>query len=172
MPNSKSILKILFALGVWSFVVIGLFKIHSNNIVLEDYPQAPMSGRLLLQKDSKFNFEATSTTTDRILPLDVLIDSRQGKQFVSIYFSVEIKLQITTLKIAPYLKCYNCEPKQRILDTFFFSSLFASQVSMMSHWCVMLRIVYHHCRLHTGVNIRIFRRKKAQHVPNIRQYLN
>lgn len=80
MPNSKSILKILFALGVWSFVVIGLFKIHSNNIVLEDYPQAPMSGRLLLQKDSKFNFEATSTTTDRVLPLDVLIDSRQGKK--------------------------------------------------------------------------------------------
>lgn len=78
MPNSKSILKILFALGVWSFVVIGLFKMHSNNIVLEDYPQAPMSGRLLLQKESKFNFEATSTTTDRVLPLDVLIDSRQG----------------------------------------------------------------------------------------------
>lgn len=79
MPNSKSILKILFALGVWSFVVIGLVKIHTNNIVLEDYPPAPMSGRLLLQKESKFNLEATSTTTDRILPLDVLVDSRQGK---------------------------------------------------------------------------------------------
>lgn len=81
MPNSKSILKILFALGVWSFVVIGLFKIHSNNIVLEDYQQAPMSGRLLLQKESKFNLEATSTTTDRILPLDVLVDSRQGSYY-------------------------------------------------------------------------------------------
>lgn len=79
MPNSKSILKILFALGVWSFVVIGLFKMHSNNIILEDYPQAPMNGRLLLQKDLKFNFEATSTTTDRILPVDVLVDSRQGE---------------------------------------------------------------------------------------------
>lgn len=79
MPNSKSILKILFALGVWSFVVIGLVKIHTNNIVLEDYPAAPMSGRLLLQKESKFNMEATSTTTDRILPLDVLVDSRQGE---------------------------------------------------------------------------------------------
>lgn len=79
MPNSKSILKILFGLGVWSFVVIGLFKIRSSNIVLDDYQQAPMSGRLLLQKESKFNFEATSTTTDRVLPLDVLIDSRQGK---------------------------------------------------------------------------------------------
>lgn len=79
MPNSKSILKILFALGIWSFVVIGLVKIHTNNIVLEDYPQAPMNGRLLLQKESKFNLDATSTTTDRILPLDVLVDSRQGK---------------------------------------------------------------------------------------------
>lgn len=84
MPNSKSILKILFALGVWSFVVIGLVKIHSNNMVLDDYQsQMPMNGRLLLQKDMKFNFEATSTTTERILPLDVLIDSRQGKIFVS-----------------------------------------------------------------------------------------
>lgn len=67
-------------MGVWSFVVIGLVKIHSNNMVLDDYQsQMPMNGRLLLQKDMKFNFEATSTTTDRILPLDVLIDSRQGK---------------------------------------------------------------------------------------------
>lgn len=79
MPNSKSILKILFALGVWSFVVIGLVKIHSNNMILDDYQQIPMSGRLLLQKDSKFNFEATSTTTDRILPSDVLVDRRQGE---------------------------------------------------------------------------------------------
>lgn len=88
MPNSKSILKILFALGVWSFVVIGLFKIHSNNIILEDYPQAPMNGRLLLQKDLKFNFEATSTTTDRILPVDVLVDSRQGEQILLFIFSL------------------------------------------------------------------------------------
>lgn len=85
MPNSKSILKILFALGVWSFVVIGLVKIHTNNIVLDDYPPAPMSGRLLLQKESRFNLEATSTTTDRILPLDVLVDSRQGKFFPYIF---------------------------------------------------------------------------------------
>lgn len=80
MTKSKSILKILFALGVWSFVVIGLVKIHTNNMVLDDYQsQMPMNGRLLLQKDMKFNFEATSTTTERILPMDVLIDSRQGK---------------------------------------------------------------------------------------------
>lgn len=80
MPNSKSILKVLFALGVWSFLVIGLVKLHGNNVMLEEYPQAPLSGRLLLQKDNRFNFEATSTTTDRILPHDVLVDSRQGKK--------------------------------------------------------------------------------------------
>lgn len=79
MPNSKSILKLIFALGVWSFVVIGLFKLHGNNVILEESPQVPLSGRLLLQKDMRFNFEATSTTTDRILPHDVLVDSRQGK---------------------------------------------------------------------------------------------
>lgn len=79
MPNSKSILKVIFALGVWSFLVIGLVKLHGNNVMLEEYPQAPLSGRLLLQKDNRFNFEATSTTTDRILPHDVLVDSRQGE---------------------------------------------------------------------------------------------
>lgn len=79
MPNSKSILKLIFALGVWSFVVIGLFKLHGNNVILEESHQVPLSGRLLLQKDMRFNFEATSTTTDRILPHDVLVDSRQGK---------------------------------------------------------------------------------------------
>lgn len=70
----------MFALGVWSLVVIGLVKLHGNNVMLEEYPQGAMSGRLLLQKDNRFNFEATSTTTDRVLPHDVLVDSRQGKQ--------------------------------------------------------------------------------------------
>lgn len=78
MPNSKTILKFIFGLGVWSFVVLGLFKLHGQHIILTNHPQAPLSGRLLLQKDSRY-FEATSTTTDRIPPLDVLIDSRQGK---------------------------------------------------------------------------------------------
>lgn len=79
MPNSKSILKLMFALGVWSFVVIGLVKLHGHNVILDEYPQAPLSGRLLLQKDSKTFFDATSTTTDKVLPYDVLIDSRQGE---------------------------------------------------------------------------------------------
>lgn len=79
MPNSKTILKFFFALGVWSFVVIGLFKLHGQHVILQEHPQAPMNGRLLLQKEIRY-FEATSTTTDRILPHDVLIDNRQGKR--------------------------------------------------------------------------------------------
>lgn len=75
--SSKTILKFFFGLGVWSFVVIGLFKLHGQNVILQDHPQVPVSGRLLLQKENRY-FEGTSTTTDRILPHDVLIDNRQG----------------------------------------------------------------------------------------------
>lgn len=81
MPNSKTILKFFFALGVWSFVVIGLFKIHGQNVLLKEHPPAPLSGRLLLQKENRY-FEATSTTTDRID--DVLIDNRQGNNHACI----------------------------------------------------------------------------------------
>lgn len=83
MPNSKSILKVIFALSVWSFVVIGLVKLHNNNVIIEDYAQGQLNGRLLLQKESRFNFDGTSTTTDRILPPEVLVDNRQGKNCVN-----------------------------------------------------------------------------------------
>lgn len=76
MPNSKTILKFFFALGVWSFLVIGLFRIHGQNVLMHEHQQAPLNGRLLLQKENRY-YEATSTTTDRID--DVLIDNRQGK---------------------------------------------------------------------------------------------
>lgn len=79
MFNSKTLLKFLFALGVWSLLLIGVVKIQSNHVVLEEYPHGPLNGRLLLQKDNKYSFEATSTTTDRILPSDVLVDNRQSK---------------------------------------------------------------------------------------------
>lgn len=82
MPNSKTILKFFFALGVWSFLVIGLFRIHGQNVLLQEHPPAPLSGRLLLQKENRY-FEATSTTTDRID--DVLIDNRQGKIRLGFY---------------------------------------------------------------------------------------
>lgn len=77
MPNSKTILKFFFALGVWSFLVIGLIKLHGTHVDYENHPPLAMSGRLLLQKENRY-FEATSTTTDRLLPFDVLTDNRQG----------------------------------------------------------------------------------------------
>lgn len=86
MLNQKFILKILFALGIWSFVLLGLYKIHDYQVVeFERLPNIAKNGRLLLQKDNKYG-EATSTTTDQqILPADVLIDNRQG-ELVFYYF--------------------------------------------------------------------------------------
>lgn len=85
MLNPKSIIKVLCALSVWSFVVIGLVKLHSQHVIVDEYnPHAPLSGRLLLQKDNKMFLEATSTTTDKILPHEVLIDSRQGEWTLSL----------------------------------------------------------------------------------------
>lgn len=89
MPNSKTILKFFFALGVWSFLVIGLFRIHGQNVLLsQEHPSAPLSGRLLLQKENRY-FEATSTTTDRID--DVLIDNRQGKLLVNLLITLSTR---------------------------------------------------------------------------------
>lgn len=76
MRHSRIILRIIFALGVWSFVLIGLFKLHGNHVVLQHHIDTPLSGRFLLQKDNKY-IEATSTTTDH-MPYDILIDNRQG----------------------------------------------------------------------------------------------
>lgn len=80
MLNRKFILKILFALGIWSFVLLGLYKIHDYQVVeFEHLPKIAKNGRLLLQKDNRY-VEATSTTTDQqILPNDVLTDNRQSE---------------------------------------------------------------------------------------------
>lgn len=72
------IIKFLFALGVWSFLLLGLLKLHSNRVILEENIQSGINGRLLLQKDGRYQ-EATSTTTEKFLPLDVLIDNRTSK---------------------------------------------------------------------------------------------
>lgn len=78
MPNSKTILKFMCALGVWSFILIGLFKLQGHHVVLQDHELISLSGRLLLQKENRY-VEATSTTTDHIPQADVLIDNRQGE---------------------------------------------------------------------------------------------
>lgn len=77
MINRKLILKFIFALGVWSFLLLGLFKLHETHVIELETPSGQFNGRLLLQKDNRY-VEATSTTTDRFIPADVLIDNRQG----------------------------------------------------------------------------------------------
>jgi len=78
MAHSKVILKILFSLCVWSFVIIGLFKMHGTNLVPQEYQQVPLNGRILLQKDIRYA-ETTSTTTDHFDPSEILVDNRTGE---------------------------------------------------------------------------------------------
>lgn len=80
MARTKVILKILFTLCVWSFVIIGVFKMHGTNIVPQEYAAVPMSGRILLQNDMLRYAETTSTTTDRFDPSEILVDNRTGKR--------------------------------------------------------------------------------------------
>ena len=79
MINTKSILKFLFGLCVWSFVVIGLIKLHSDQRVRHDEQPETLinNGRLLLQKENKY-IEATSTTNDYLIA-DILVDRRTGE---------------------------------------------------------------------------------------------
>lgn len=79
MARTKVILKILFTLCVWSFVIIGVFKMQGNNIVPQEYVSVPLSGRILLQKDMLRYAETTSTTTDRFDPSEILVDNRTGE---------------------------------------------------------------------------------------------
>lgn len=80
--NAKVILKFVCLMGVWSTVLIGLMKLHTNHGIAqldEEGPGGVKSGRLLLQKETRFFQEATSTTTEKFMPLDVLIDNRTRK---------------------------------------------------------------------------------------------
>lgn len=80
--NAKVILKFLCLMGLWSTVLIGLMKLHTNHVNTQMDDSGPggiKSGRLLLQKETRFFQEATSTTTEKYLPLDVLIDNRTRK---------------------------------------------------------------------------------------------
>lgn len=78
MPNTKTILKALIALSAWSFLILGLFKLHGQHEQQHSFTAGQLSGRFLLQKDARYNIEATSTTTDRI----PIVDNRAGKNRV------------------------------------------------------------------------------------------
>ena len=82
MSSSKIILKILFTLCVWSFVMLGLFKIHDGQMVSQEYVSVPINGRIILQKENKYGIDLTSTTTDRFDPYEILVDNRTGKCFL------------------------------------------------------------------------------------------
>lgn len=77
MDNSKTILKFIFILGIWSFLVLGLLKLNDRNVAFSEHFQNPMSRRFLLQRENRY-FEATSTTPDGMVLDDVLVDNRQG----------------------------------------------------------------------------------------------
>lgn len=77
-------MKVLLSLCVWSFVIIGLFKMHGTNIVSQEYSAVPLSGRILLQKDILRYAETTSTTTDRFDPSEILVDNRTGESMFTI----------------------------------------------------------------------------------------
>ncbi|XP_059607716.1 uncharacterized protein LOC132255627 [Phlebotomus argentipes] len=103
--SSRMIMKFLFALGVWSFLLLGLLKLHSNRVILEEDIQSGINnGRLLLQKDGRYQ-EATSTTTEKFLPLDVLIDNRTKLDDDQLIRDVESRLP--SLPIAYWSKHKN-----------------------------------------------------------------
>lgn len=105
MSSSKIILKILFTLCVWSFVVIGLFKIHDSHIISQDYVNVPINGRILLQKQNQYNMDLTSTTTDRFDPFEILVDNRTAMDDEQLVRDVESR--IPSLPIAYWSKNKN-----------------------------------------------------------------
>lgn len=98
-PKTKLVFKFIFALGVWSFLVLGLVKLNNDQFTPQAMPMAggggggasgsggasgqPINGRLLLQKENKWTMEGTPKTTERFMQMitaeEVLVDNRSGK---------------------------------------------------------------------------------------------
>lgn len=90
-PKTKLVFKFIFALGVWSFLVLGLVKLNNDQFTPQMVQQMqqqqqlhqPINGRLLLQKENKWTMEGTPKTTERFMQMitaeDVLVDNRSGK---------------------------------------------------------------------------------------------
>lgn len=110
-PKTRVVFKFIFGLGIWSFLVLGFFKLNGDPVMPHQFQQSPINGRLLLNKDNRWTGnEATSTTTDRYLSPaglagamagvdEVLVDNRAGKSllllhpmFVSHSFPLSISL--------------------------------------------------------------------------------
>ncbi|KAL1398749.1 hypothetical protein pipiens_008719 [Culex pipiens pipiens] len=87
-PKTRVVFKFIFGLGIWSFLVLGFFKLNGDQVTPHQFQQTPINGRLLLNKDNRWTGnEATSTTTDRYAsPVgagvdEVLVDNRAGHYF-------------------------------------------------------------------------------------------
>lgn len=91
-PKTKLVFKFIFGLGVWSFLMLGLVKLNSDQVSRQQQQviqeMQPISGRLLLQKENRWAFEGTPKTTERFMQLltaeDVLVDNRNGGLFFSL----------------------------------------------------------------------------------------
>lgn len=94
--NAKVILKFVCLMGVWSMVLLCLVKLHTNYSPGDEEggPGGIKSGRLLLQKETRFQ-EATSTTTEKFMPVDVLIDNRTRKSTKSRLHSILLNDRIS-----------------------------------------------------------------------------
>lgn len=91
-PKTRVVFKFIFGLGIWSFLVLGFFKLNGDPVTQHQFQQTPINGRLLLNKDNRWTGnEATSTTTDRYAsPVgagvdEVLVDNRAGKSSSSTF---------------------------------------------------------------------------------------
>lgn len=104
MPSSKTLIKFVFVLIIWSFLIIGLIKLHNQSEFVQNHTNAPIISKWqLLQKENIFaeatlttahhlqpleessSTEASSNTADHLLPLDVLIDDREGIIYMRIF---------------------------------------------------------------------------------------
>ncbi|XP_055611812.1 uncharacterized protein LOC129758338 [Uranotaenia lowii] len=116
-PKTRIVFKFIFGLGIWSFLVLGFFKLNGDSVAQHQFQQAPINGRLLLNKDNRWTGnEATSTTTDRYAsPMgagvdEVLVDNRaviDDEQLVR-----DVENRIPSLPIAYWSKHKNVVQKK------------------------------------------------------------
>lgn len=83
MPNSKMLLKIVLALGVWSFLIIALMKLQGYIEIpaIRPEPVAPASDQLMMHQndDQTDRVESKEVIKKPVFSDDVLDDKRPGK---------------------------------------------------------------------------------------------
>ena len=110
-PKTRIAFKFIFGLGIWSFLMLGFFKLNGDPVTIRQFQQMPINGRLLLEKQSRWTMgEATSTTTDRYTSLasgdEVLVDNRAGKWNDSDLACLVRKNDLTTCNYVDLMNYY------------------------------------------------------------------